>query len=465
MRTDKPLTYKLTATIWLISATSALIMGFVAIYILLGELRSHIEGQLESSTDQLIETGLEELHPDGELDELHDLIRQTLALSRLDLIIRVFDAEGNLLFSSFPEDEIGFLTTGVYLDPLEETQETDLEQFQTYEGKGRDFLSYGQAYTLDDGQHRFIQVSTPIPRTQDILQQAMFQYISFLILLLIASFFIAHFFARKLLSPVRSIADQLGELKNTDIKQWKNIDVAEDPQMLGEIVRAVNNLITRVQRSFLSLYSMSRYIAHEIRTPLTIMLGEVETTLKGNPKKETMEEVLKTITKDITKMDSTIKTILEISLRERETSPHHPKPTPLFPQLQELQDYFKKVFQVEFKIEQESDKEIIVHIDPELFSLLMDNLMRNAIKHSPTNSQKIIRVSVPNPNQVQVTVIDQGPGLPEDLVEAANSLNSTHPKLGIGLSICHEICYLTGWKIQFQNSSQGLEVRVQVPAA
>ena len=102
----------------------------------------------------------------------------------------------------------------------------------------------------------------------------------------------------------------------------------------------------------------------------------------------------------------------------------------------------------------------------ESISILLHNLIRNAINHTPEGGR--IRVKVEEKNkEIILCVIDNGSGIPEDKYEAVlkrfqKAGNSSRSGSGLGLSIVKRICDLHHAKINLSkaNKAGGLKVTV-----
>jgi signal transduction histidine kinase len=100
------------------------------------------------------------------------------------------------------------------------------------------------------------------------------------------------------------------------------------------------------------------------------------------------------------------------------------------------------------------EKEIVIHADicdqeittnESLFQIIIRNLLSNAIKFSPLHSELRISSKVVG-NQLEIAIADQGPGIPDEILESLRKGKTIKPKLGsfgekgagIGLSFSKE---------------------------
>lgn len=115
--------------------------------------------------------------------------------------------------------------------------------------------------------------------------------------------------------------------------------------------------------------------------------------------------------------------------------------------------------------------EVVMAVDVAKFERIVDNLIRNAVKHTPTGSR--IRVQLERDHQgALLTVSDNGPGIPADMRErvfepfeqGVDSRHAPSPGTGIGLALVSKFAELHGGRAWIEDSpTAGTCIRVQLP--
>src|SRR5690606_36373512 len=105
-----------------------------------------------------------------------------------------------------------------------------------------------------------------------------------------------------------------------------------------------------------------------------------------------------------------------------------PKSVDLKSLLIEIKSTFEGNYKRQLSLEFENDDLPTASVDPGLLSLLLDNLLRNSVKHTGSLSGFTCRMGRIQ-DQLFVEVSDLGPGLSPEVLEAANSNASSHPSL------------------------------------
>jgi len=113
-----------------------------------------------------------------------------------------------------------------------------------------------------------------------------------------------------------------------------------------------------------------------------------------------------------------------------------------------------------------------IPLDVNLFQRVLDNLISNALKYSPAESQITVRVEYPasQPPCVRILVLDEGPGIPEehrhrifDQFEIVALKRGEMPQIGLGLAFCKMVVEAHGGRIFVQpNEPRGSVFIVEI---
>ncbi len=201
-------------------------------------------------------------------------------------------------------------------------------------------------------------------------------------------------------------------------------------------------------------------ISHELRTPLTLIYTPLKRLIEKKVTPENAETELKNIFKQTKQMKQVIDMVLDVRKMELGKEELHFSKHNINPWLTEVADAFvpefkEKEIRVTFDLD-ESLGEII--FDENKSSIVLSNLLMNALKFSPVNSTVTIR-SRRNGDHVRVEVSDQGMGLDDvDINQLFSRFyqGKHHVKgSGIGLSYAKMLIEMQGGSIWAANNETG----------
>jgi signal transduction histidine kinase len=121
------------------------------------------------------------------------------------------------------------------------------------------------------------------------------------------------------------------------------------------------------------------------------------------------------------------------------------------------------------QIEEQYPESVIVNADPDRLSRALENLISNAIKHSPQDG--VIRVEIemaadPGAARCVIRVVDQGPGIPSEILprifERFVAGTGSHG-LGLGLYLARGIAVAHGGSLEVKPSTKGAVFEMSLP--
>jgi heavy metal sensor kinase len=281
--------------------------------------------------------------------------------------------------------------------------------------------------------------------------------------------------ARKSLAPISAMVSRAAEISASTLHERLPV-VAEDE--LGRLASVLNDLLDRLEQSFLQQRRFMADTSHELRSPTAILRSEADVTLSREHRTEAEYreslEVIQNAARRLTRV------VDDLFLLARSDSGHlvmHSVPTYLD---EVLRDTIRAVHHLAEKkgvaIEQSELVEAPFHGDPDLLGRLFLNLLDNAIKHSPPASTVRIAMAATD-DFVEVRIVDNGPGIPSEAqsrvferffrVDSARSRTNSAltSGAGLGLAIARRIAEMHGGRLELASSLPGRsEFLVALPA-
>ena len=203
---------------------------------------------------------------------------------------------------------------------------------------------------------------------------------------------------RSLIIKVKKIEDNLFAILLLDMTSQRNLE--------------------KVRRDFVA------NVSHELRSPLTSLVGFIETLLSGNVQdEETRNKFLKIMDEESKRMNRLIDDILSLSKVETE---EHITPNTTISLIDPIKHIISSINEKRLK---EDNKILIDDLrdDPEIncfisgnideINQVFVNLLENAIKYGFDNTNVIVRIEQLKNKEIKVSVINNGEGIPDKYIE------------------------------------------------
>lgn len=216
-------------------------------------------------------------------------------------------------------------------------------------------------------------------------------------------------------------------------------------------------------------------VSHDLRTPLAIMQGYVETMLlkEDSLKKEDLRKYLEIVLKSSERLSKLVAQLFEYS--KLEANQIQPEKEPFF--VSELAHDVLAKYKIladkrNIELHLESPKNLpLVFADVSLVERVIQNLMDNALKFTPENGEVRLLLKSVN-NGVEIKVSDSGPGISEaeqahifERYRKATPTKTQNTGAGLGLAIVKKILEIHNATIQVQSQpNQGAAFWFQLPA-
>ena len=218
--------------------------------------------------------------------------------------------------------------------------------------------------------------------------------------------------------------------------------------------------------------NLLRAISHDLRTPLTTIIGASATYLENHAILQEQEktQLISQIHEDANWLLHMVENLLSVTRITDKSTQVVKKLEPLEEVISESVSRVKKRCQhIQLKVTV-PDEFIMVPMDATLIEQVIINLIENALKHAKTD-KPIQLIATKEYDIVKIQVIDQGIGIPPDRMTTlfdgyspcTNKSSDTSKGMGIGLSICKTIVLAHSGHIWAQNLEQGASFTFTLP--
>ncbi len=281
--------------------------------------------------------------------------------------------------------------------------------------------------------------------------------------------------ARRALAPIDRIVTRARRIGESNLSERLPHPGSADE--IGRLVDALNAMLGRIEQGVEVQRRFAAEASHELRTPLARLRTELEVTLRRPRAGAEYEKALHSCLEEVEWLSRLTDQLLTLARVESEGD--RAAAADAAPLRSVLEDALRRLApeaerrHVTLTLAELPRESAAVQIPHGAASLVFVNLLDNAVKFSPRGGRVSIDVTTQD-GQAQVSVSDQGPGIPVDeiprLFEPFYRSRANRPPvvsgIGLGLAICRTLLHRYGGDIAVGNASTtGAIFHVRMPLA
>lgn len=276
--------------------------------------------------------------------------------------------------------------------------------------------------------------------------------------------------ARRLTTPIKEVRRASQAVARGDMQAWVPVRSQDE---LGELASAFNQMQAELGQLQEQRRNMTADIAHELRTPLGILLGNAE-ALRDGVLPPTPER-LDAIHDQARRLSRLVEDLRTLSLGEAGELPQHPQQLDLRRLISRAVERHRPHAlgeQIEM-VKSIPASEIVATVDPDRINQVLDILLTNAIRHA--DRPGTVEVSLARRDDfVRIRVRDDGVGIAENEMEhlfqryyrARDSQSGDSPGSGLGLVIAQSLVRAHGGSISVKSyPGAGTTFQVEIPVS
>jgi heavy metal sensor kinase len=317
-----------------------------------------------------------------------------------------------------------------------------------------------------------IFVAYPLAPVYDVLDNVFYNILFIAPIALLISIIGGWFLGRKSLRPVDTLTKAAREITAQNLNQ--RLPALEVDDELGRLTLQFNDMIERLQKSFLQVQQFSADASHELRTPLTIMRGEIEVALRNQKMSKQSRELLSSIYDELLRLSSIVENLMLLIKSDTGSLVFSMKPIHLDELLRELYEDTRTLAKSKkIEVTLEYSETAVINGDLTRLKQVFINLVDNAIKYTPTHGSVTLSL-INDGGNACITIKDTGIGIPaherEKIFARFYRVQQSHPSLedaggsGLGLSIAKWIIEAHHGSIDVQSrEGQGSTFTVKLP--
>jgi two-component system OmpR family sensor kinase len=249
---------------------------------------------------------------------------------------------------------------------------------------------------------------------------------------------------RRLTTPTTVRLDEViqSAKRMTGERLDERLPVSPNRDPLDRLSIALNDVLTRVERGVAAQQQFAADASHELRTPLAVISANLEVARRKPRDAAHWEHVADDTLAEVSRMHLLVDKLLQLS--RAGVAGLHRERTDLRALAATAVERTASIGAGRrISVELGPGPRLFADVDPEAIAIVIDNLIRNAIDHSPTGAAVTVSV-VHGPD---IVVDDRGPGVPRELrtrifepfARGRVTDRTSGTGLGLGLAICRRI--------------------------
>lgn len=270
---------------------------------------------------------------------------------------------------------------------------------------------------------------------------------------------VSYFLSGNITRPLRQLSQAAEKIRQGDLKQEVAVTGQDE---VGQLAEVFNQMSAELAANESNRQELLANIAHELKTPLAVLQGHLESMLDGV--EEPGPEKLFSMQEEVMRLTRLVGDLRDLSLAQVHRLELHLQPVNLDEKVERAADMLEPLLEEkELRFVKELAPGLPARqLDPDRLNQVLYNLITNAIRYT-TPGTGILLKTEPAGERVRLIIADEGPGIaPEDLphvfeqfYRGDKSRNRASGGSGIGLSLAKSFVEAQGGTIIARNRKEG----------
>lgn len=355
------------------------------------------------------------------------------------------------------------------------TYSSDKTQYTIFNSDGKEICTFNVDYQKERPVHEYvypnhvsyIEVFPNFTKHDRLVDNALGMLnvgIIPIVLSISMVFCVTLFYKRKLSIPIKILTKAYYKVEENDLDFTLDYFSGDEMGRLCHAFEKMKDCLAKNNQTMLRQFSEQRRLnaafSHDLRTPLTLLKGNVSMLQSFIPKglviMEEIEEKIEIMAKNIDRLENYVNAMTNLYRLEDIEISRHPIQFSLL--INSLTEIAKSICtNKQFSVKTQTDNDTIF-ISLNTVMQLFENLFSNSLKYAQENIA--IKITVQN-NELLLSISDDGCGFKCSDFEKVtlpfykSSKETSIEHLGLGLNICKILCERHGGSIQIANNEMG----------
>jgi two-component system heavy metal sensor histidine kinase CusS len=354
--------------------------------------------QFLANTISVVQNELKDLNGKADPEFFQDEFK--IEPSIYHYFLRLIDDQGKVIVET---DNMNALVPASHYNDLRELKASNKVV------SGKHYLLMHAKQTIH-GQMLEIQIAKDVSSQHTQLERHRRDLIRTLIVGVIISALAAVVVTRRGLRPLKEMTEAVKHITISQLNERIGADAC--PGELAPLANAFNHMLDRIEEGYMRLSQFSGDLAHELRIPISNLMGEAEITLSRPRTQEEYQQVIGSSLEELQRLSNLIENILFLARAE------DPKSAVSFSTI-DVGAVFKDICDY-YGIAAEEEGILLVHTgtstmkgDPTMLRQVISNLVSNALRYTPKGGSITLSTRTKD-NGVEITIQDTGIGIDKD---------------------------------------------------
>lgn len=230
---------------------------------------------------------------------------------------------------------------------------------------------------------------------------------------LLLSYLTGLYFASNAMSPVKRVVEEVKQINEDNLSYRLHLNKGVDVSKLDEIdelILTFNALLRRIEKAFIAQKRFVQNASHELKTPLTAIMAEVELTLTRDRSADEYQRALNIVMHETERLASITQGLLTLARLEEGSEAGEMENISVKALWQQTVEAFR-LHHPDREVKERNDvPDVFIHGNSRLLQTALLNLLDNAFKYSSTHIETDVKR---DGKDIVFSVTDFGIGIPE----------------------------------------------------
>ncbi len=261
------------------------------------------------------------------------------------------------------------------------------------------------------------------------------------------------------LKPLRRLSSDAERLSPSKLSQ--RLGTEGLPSELEGLATAFNGGLDRLESAYQQLEAFNADVAHDLRTPLTNLIGQTQVALSRERSADELLDTLESNLEELDRLRTIVNDMLFLARADRGETARDRVEVSLAQEVAKTLDYLDFVLE-DSGVHVTIRGDARIAAETSLLGRAMTNLLVNAVQHSEHGADIVVDIR-PDGGDARIAVANPGPQIPLDHLERLfdrfyrvdSARSGSHDNHGLGLAIVKAIAHMHGGSV-FASSASGI---------